>query len=117
MLDLPFGGCTPSPDPDAGADDGGAERVRHTLLGPGGGVEIWADPVFSWVQVFTSAAFPGRDRVVAVEPSTCPPNALRTGTDLIALVRKYAPGTVVAVEYRRGSKTQSASVTLVADAN
>jgi aldose 1-epimerase len=87
-LDLPFGGCTPSPDPDAGADDGGAERVRHTLLGPGGGVEIWADPVFSWVQVFTSAAFPGRDRVVAVEPSTCPPNALRTGTDLIAL----APG-------------------------
>ncbi|MGX6605183.1 S1C family serine protease [Micromonosporaceae bacterium Da 78-11] len=42
---------------------------------------------------------------------------LEDGTDLIALVRKYAPDSVVAVEYRRGSKTQTASVTLVADAN
>jgi putative serine protease PepD len=36
--------------------------------------------------------------------------------DLIALVRKYAPGSVVPVEYRRGSEQQSASVTLAADA-
>ena len=79
-LDLPFGGCTPTPDPT----DGG-ERVRHTLTGPGGGVEVWADPVFGWVQVFTSGDFPGRDRVVAVEPTTCPPNALQSGTDLIVL--------------------------------
>jgi len=42
---------------------------------------------------------------------------LEDGTDLIALVRKYAPGTVVPVEYRRGSKSQTASVTLAADAN
>ncbi|MEG3635033.1 S1C family serine protease [Micromonospora palythoicola] len=37
-------------------------------------------------------------------------------TDLIALVRKYAPGSVVTVEYRRGSTRQNASVTLAADA-
>ncbi|QOC93814.1 S1C family serine protease [Micromonospora craniellae] len=37
-------------------------------------------------------------------------------TDLIALVRKYAPGSVVTVEYRRGSDRQNASVTLAADA-
>ncbi|MGW5666891.1 S1C family serine protease [Micromonospora sp. NPDC003776] len=37
-------------------------------------------------------------------------------TDLVALVRKYAPGSVVTVQYRRGSATQSASVTLAADA-
>ncbi|MFG2053800.1 S1C family serine protease [Micromonospora sp. NPDC048930] len=37
-------------------------------------------------------------------------------TDLVALVRKYAPGSVVTVEYRRGSDRQSASVTLAADA-
>ncbi|MEH0937502.1 S1C family serine protease [Micromonospora psammae] len=37
-------------------------------------------------------------------------------TDLIALVRKYAPGSVVTVEYRRGSARQNASVTLAADA-
>ena len=38
-------------------------------------------------------------------------------TDLIALVRKYAPGSVVVVEYRRGNGAgQQASVTLAADA-
>ncbi|GIE80159.1 protease [Actinoplanes philippinensis] len=42
---------------------------------------------------------------------------LDDGIGLIALVRKYAPGSVVAVEYRRGSKTASASVTLAADTN
>ncbi|MFF5295701.1 S1C family serine protease [Paractinoplanes globisporus] len=44
-------------------------------------------------------------------------HVLEDGTDLIALVRKYAPGTVVPVEYRRGSKTSTTSVTLVADSN
>ncbi|HET8659230.1 MAG TPA: trypsin-like peptidase domain-containing protein [Micromonosporaceae bacterium] len=37
-------------------------------------------------------------------------------TDLIALVRKYAPGSVVSVEFKRGAATQRASVTLAADA-
>jgi putative serine protease PepD len=35
--------------------------------------------------------------------------------DLIALVRKHAPGTVVTVAYRRGASEVSAAVTLVAD--
>ena len=43
-------------------------------------------------------------------------HVLEDGTDLIALVRKYAPGSVVSVEYRRGTKTATASVTLAADA-
>ncbi|MFI7597022.1 S1C family serine protease [Actinoplanes sp. NPDC049681] len=43
-------------------------------------------------------------------------HVLEDGTDLIALVRKYAPGSTVAVEYRRGASTQTASVTLAADA-
>ena len=37
--------------------------------------------------------------------------------DLIALVRRYDPGTVVTVVYRRGAATATAKVTLVADAN
>ncbi|MDM4722343.1 trypsin-like peptidase domain-containing protein [Micromonospora sp. WMMA1363] len=37
-------------------------------------------------------------------------------TDLIALIRKYAPGSVVTVEYRRGSSRRNTSVTLAADA-
>jgi putative serine protease PepD len=36
--------------------------------------------------------------------------------ELIALVRKYAPGSVVTVEYRRGGSQETASVTLAADA-
>ncbi|WP_326549557.1 S1C family serine protease [Micromonospora sp. NBC_01813] len=41
---------------------------------------------------------------------------LDQAVDLIALVRKYAPGSVVAVDYRRGTENLSASVTLAADA-
>jgi putative serine protease PepD len=44
-------------------------------------------------------------------------HALEDGTDLVALVRSYAPGTVVAVQYRRGSSTANASITLAADSN
>ncbi|MFY1675018.1 S1C family serine protease [Plantactinospora sp. WMMB334] len=40
---------------------------------------------------------------------------LEDPSDLIALVRKYAPGSVVSVEFRRGSERQAASVTLAAD--
>lgn len=43
-------------------------------------------------------------------------HVIEDGVDLIALVRKYAPGATVPVEYRRGTKTQTASVTLAADA-
>ncbi|KXK63765.1 peptidase S1 [Micromonospora rosaria] len=70
-------------------------------------------------------------RLAAVEPSGPAAGAgLRSGdiilklagrpmnepTDLIAMVRKFAPGSVVTVEYRRGSSRQNASVTLAADA-
>ncbi|HYN96329.1 MAG TPA: trypsin-like peptidase domain-containing protein [Pilimelia sp.] len=42
---------------------------------------------------------------------------LQEASDLIALVRKYAPGAVVTIEYRRGSGGgKTASVTLAADA-
>jgi len=37
-------------------------------------------------------------------------------TDLIALVRRYDPGTVIAVQYRRNGITQTTPVTLTADA-
>jgi putative serine protease PepD len=37
--------------------------------------------------------------------------------DLVALVRKYAPGAVVAVDYRRDASDLKASVTLTADPN
>ncbi|MCW2633332.1 MAG: yihR [Pseudonocardia sp.] len=75
-LDTPFGDCTPLT---------GDDLVRHRLTGPDGGLELWADPDFRWVQVFTPSDHPGRGRAVAVEPMTCPPDALNSGVDLITL--------------------------------
>jgi aldose 1-epimerase len=75
-LDDAFGGCVPA---------AGDEFVRHRLLGPHGGIEVWAEPAFGWVQVFTPSDHPGRGRAVAVEPMTCPPDALNSGTGLITL--------------------------------
>jgi aldose 1-epimerase len=75
-LDDAFGGCAPAE---------GDTQVRHRLVGPDGGVELWADPDFRWVQVFTPDDHPDRGRAVAVEPMTCPPDALNSGTDLITL--------------------------------
>jgi aldose 1-epimerase len=73
-LDHAFGDCAPT--------DG---LVRHRLTGPDGGVELWADPDFGWVQVFTPGEFPGRGRAVAVEPMTCPPDALNSGLGLLTV--------------------------------
>ena len=82
-LDDAFGGCVPA---------AGDELVRHRLLGPAGGVaggrggvEVWAEPAFGWVQVFTPDDHPGRGRAVAVEPMTCPPDALNSGSGLITI--------------------------------
>ena len=78
-LDHAFGGCVPA---------AGDDVVRHRITGPTTAVELWADPDFGWVQVFTPGDHPGRGRAVAVEPMTCPPDALNSGTGLITL----APG-------------------------
>ncbi|WP_428962430.1 aldose 1-epimerase family protein [Micromonospora fluostatini] len=71
-------------------DDDGGSSV--TLAGPEGsaGVRIWADREFGWWQVFTGDALTGKRhrRSVAVEPMTCPPDAFRSGRDVIEL----APG-------------------------
>ncbi|SDO98210.1 aldose 1-epimerase [Actinopolyspora xinjiangensis] len=78
-LDTAFGGAAPLPDDPAGL-------VRHSVTDSSGhGVELWADPAFGWVQVYTPGDFPGRGRAVAVEPMTCPPDALNSGTDLVVL--------------------------------
>jgi aldose 1-epimerase len=53
-------------------------------------VKVWADSAFHWWQVFTSHTLTGprHRRSIAVEPMTCPPDAMRSGKDLITL----APG-------------------------
>jgi putative serine protease PepD len=85
-----------------GADVGGANRL------PGGGVRL------AKVEAAGPAAAAGLKAGDIV--TKLGGRVLEEGTDLIALVRKYAPGSVVTVEYRRGGSTQNASVTLAADA-
>ena len=65
-------------------------RARATLDAPGGvsGADLWVDEGFPYLMVYTGDTLPElqrRRRAVAIEPMTCPPNALRTGTDVIDL--------------------------------
>lgn len=66
-------------------------RARVVLRAPSGpATTLWTEPKFRWLQVFTADSrtageYPGRGRALAVEPMTCPPNALNSGIDLIVL--------------------------------
>jgi aldose 1-epimerase len=66
-------------------DDDGWARVR--LQGPAGDLELAVDGAWRWLQVYTGDTLPPgeRRRSVAVEPMTCPPNALADGIDLVVL--------------------------------
>jgi aldose 1-epimerase len=51
-------------------------------------VELWVDDGYRYLMVYTAdkVTHPERRRAaVAIEPMTCPPDALRTGVDLIEL--------------------------------
>jgi aldose 1-epimerase len=57
-------------------------------------VTLWVDPLFRYLMVYTGDTLDAASRrrcAVAIEPMTCPPNALRSGTDLLSV----APGQVV----------------------
>ena len=69
-------------------------KARASLDAPGGvaGATLWVDQGFPYLMVYTGdtlSEVQRRRRAVAIEPMTCPPNALRTGKDVIDL----QPGT------------------------
>ena len=72
----------------------GEQKLDETRHAPGGwrvetgDVTVWADGAWPWLQVFTGDLPDIRRRGLAVEPMTCPPQAFRTGEDVIRL----APG-------------------------
>jgi aldose 1-epimerase len=82
VLDTTFG------DVDLNADGGSTV----TIAAPDGSarVAVWGDETFKWWQIFTGDTLHGERfrRSVAIEPMTCPPDAFRSGRDLIVL----APG-------------------------
>jgi aldose 1-epimerase len=73
------------PVTDLERDDDGWARVR--LHGAAGALEVAVDRSWPWLQVYTADTLPAgqRRRSLAVEPMTCPPNALADGTDLVVL--------------------------------
>ena len=80
-------------------DPDGMTRVRVT--NPQGlGVELACDDACGWIQVYTADAADPEDRrhAIAVEPMTCPPDALNSKIDLITL----EPGTTHSMEWRIG---------------
>ena len=66
------------------ASDG---RVWAHVRSAGRQVSLWAGAGYGWLQVFTSDTLHGERhrQAIAMEPMTCPPNALVSGVDLIVL--------------------------------
>jgi aldose 1-epimerase len=76
---------------DLERDTDGIARVRLARQDGARTTTLWMDPSFRYVQVYTGDTLQPeerRRRGVAIEPMTCPANALRTGEDVIRL----APG-------------------------
>jgi aldose 1-epimerase len=67
-------------------DDDGRWRAR--VEGGDRAVVLWGDERFGYVQAYTGDTLEPvsrRRRSIAIEPMTCPPNALASGTDVIGL--------------------------------
>ncbi|MEU8240673.1 aldose 1-epimerase family protein [Actinoplanes missouriensis] len=79
VLDTTFG------DIDFDAD--GITAVTLSSADAGSKIVVWADDKFKYWQVFTGDTLHGERhrRSVAVEPMTCPPDAFRSGRDLVVL--------------------------------
>ena len=76
--------------PSAGLIRGDDRRAVARLDDPDDGrsVRLWVDDGYRYLMVYTAdqVGRPERRRTaVAVEPMTCPPDAFRSGTDLIEL--------------------------------
>jgi aldose 1-epimerase len=72
-----------------GLDTSAAGTSQVSLSSDGVAIEVWADAVFGWWQVYTSDMFDPSDdrhrRSVAIEAMTCGPDAFNTGAGLIQL--------------------------------
>jgi len=78
---------------DLERDEDGLARVELNDPERGTGLALWVDEAYPYLMLFTGDPLPDVDRrSLAVEPMTCPPNAFRSGEDLIRL----EPGATVA---------------------
>jgi aldose 1-epimerase len=70
---------------DLERDEAGLCRVELTARGGSSSVTLWVDETYPYLMVFTGDRPDVQRRGLAVEPMTCPPNAFRSGDDLIRL--------------------------------
>jgi len=70
---------------DLDRDAAGVATVTLRDPGSGDGVALWMDEKHRWIQVFTAELDPVPRRALAVEPMTSPPDAFRSGRDLVVL--------------------------------
>jgi aldose 1-epimerase len=72
---------------DLDRDDDGLARVELGAPDGGAALKLWVDASHPYLMLFTGDTLPAdaRRRSLAVEPMTCPPNALRTGEAVIRL--------------------------------
>jgi galactose mutarotase-like enzyme len=69
-------------------DADGLARASLGVPGGEGGASLWADQAFPYLMVYTGDTLPDvrrRRHAVAIEPMTCPPDALHTGKDVVNL--------------------------------
>jgi aldose 1-epimerase len=67
-------------------DDDNLTRVEAHVPQSGKRVMLWVDRRYPYLMIFTGDPLPDVNRrSIAIEPMTCPPNAFRTGTDVITL--------------------------------
>jgi aldose 1-epimerase len=73
---------------DLRRDPDGMARVELDDTAGGRGVTVWMDEHFGYVMAFTADTLEPvtrRRSAIAVEPMSCPPNALATGVDVVRL--------------------------------
>ena len=69
-------------------DDDGVTRVRLVSTQDSRSATVWMDDTFTHVMVYTGDTLEPEERRrqgIAIEPMTCPPNAFRSGIDVIRL--------------------------------
>jgi aldose 1-epimerase len=95
ILDIAFGDVVVDPATVEGATHplvpqpatAGRSVVTLSTVDGSAAIRVWADSAYRWWQVFTGDTLHGERlrRSVAVEPMTCPPDAFRSGRDVVVL--------------------------------
>ena len=77
---------------DLERDEHGIAVVTLVDLASGRGAALWVDEQHGWLQLYSADDTATPRRSLAVEPMTAPPDAFRSGDDLVTLAPRGEPG-------------------------